>query len=64
MTTAEMRDAIEVFGYHFLKDKDGWACYDADTRQEVPNTRSPRYGDTVHLAADHLGMDWNPERMA
>lgn len=47
MTTAALKALIEGFGYQFLKDKAGWACYDTDTRKEVPNARGPRLGDVV-----------------
>lgn len=59
MTTAVLKVLIEGFGYQFLKDKDGWACYCADTRREVPNARGPRLGDVVWDANKQL-MAWRP----
>jgi hypothetical protein len=41
---------LETAGYQFLKDKQGWACYDADDRREVPGSRDPRLGESVWRA--------------
>lgn len=59
MPTSELKVLIESFGYQFLKDKNGWACYDTDTRQEVPNARGPRLGDVVWDANKQLRA-WRP----
>jgi hypothetical protein len=53
MTTKTLMALIESYGYQFLKDKAGWACYDVDTRLEVPSTRHPRLG-VVWMANDQL----------
>lgn len=50
LSTAQVRDRIEAAGYQFLKDGNGWACYDADDRSEVPRSRHKSYGESVHLA--------------
>jgi hypothetical protein len=47
---------LEALGFQFLKDKAGWACYDTDTRQEVPGTRHPYLGETIYLAKRVLGF--------
>lgn len=60
MTTIELRNTIEAAGFQFLKDKDGWACYDADDRREVPNTRHKYYGHSVHMASDELQLKGTP----
>ena len=55
MTTCEMMRLVEEFGYQFLKDKRGWACYDADTRLEVPGSRHEKFlGESVFRAYNTL----------
>jgi predicted RNA binding protein YcfA (HicA-like mRNA interferase family) len=56
MTTREMMAELEALGFQFLKDKGGWACYDGDTRLEVPRTRHPHLGDSIHMAKHELGL--------
>ncbi len=47
-STLFARDAIEAVGYQFLKDKQGWACYDTDNRLELKGSRHPTsYGESV-----------------
>jgi hypothetical protein len=55
VTTKELMGMLEAAGFQFLKDKAGWACYDTDTRQEVPETRHPRLGEAIWLANKQLG---------
>jgi hypothetical protein len=55
-TTLQLRDRIEAAGYQFLKDKAGWACYDADDRTEVQGSRHNYYGESVWLASKRLNI--------
>lgn len=48
---------LEASGFQFLKDKQGWACFDDDTRVEVPGSRHKYLGEAVWLAAKHLGVE-------
>ncbi len=54
LSTVQLRNKIESAGYQFLRDKNGWACYDADDRSEVPRSRHKYYGESVHLASLEL----------
>jgi predicted RNA binding protein YcfA (HicA-like mRNA interferase family) len=56
MTTRELMEKLEAGGFQFLKDKGGWACYDTDDRREVPETRHPRLGDAIYLAAKAIQL--------
>jgi hypothetical protein len=49
-------EELEALGHQFLKDKHGWACYDDDTRLEVPGTRHAFLGESIHLAKAALGF--------
>jgi hypothetical protein len=54
MTTKELMHELEAYGFQFLKDKFGWACYDEDTRKEVEGTRHAYLGESIHLAKQAL----------
>ncbi len=56
LSTVQLRNKIEAAGYQFLRDKEGWACYDADDRTEVPTTRHKYYGESVALASKQLEL--------
>lgn len=51
MTARQLMTLLEAAGYQFLKDKNGWACYDTDNRQEILGTRNPRLGESVYQAS-------------
>ena len=54
LTTAGRMAQLEELGFQFLKDKNGWACYDADTRKEVEGSRHKHLGDAIYLVYNRL----------
>ena len=56
MNTQQMKEAIECAGFQFLKDSDGWACFDEDDRSEVPGSRAFSLGNAIWQTAEALGL--------
>lgn len=54
--TVKMRDYIEASGFQFLKDCDGWALYDLDSRLEVADSRADTYGGSIWVSATTFGI--------
>lgn len=56
-----MMARVEDAGYQFLQIEAGWSLYDLDDRSEVNAARAKALGDSIWLAAEALGLQYEGE---